>query len=102
MIYLFVFFELCASDVAIILNLIVLTQRFFLQRKMDGIKVEPSSEEEMRPTGSDIQHINVNQEEGEPMNFVEVKCELEVRQVVGLGCKGSSQRVRDYHFHPGV
>lgn len=61
---------------------------------MDDIKVEPSSEEETRPTGSDIQHINMNQEDGEPMNFVEVKCELEVRQVVGLGRKSSSQGSR--------
>jgi hypothetical protein len=69
---------------------------------MDGIKVEPSSEEEIQPSGSDIQHINMNQEETEPMNFVEVKCELEVRQVVGLGCECSSQGVEDCHFHPGV
>jgi hypothetical protein len=51
---------------------------------MDGIKVEPDSEEETRPYDSDIQHIDMNQEETEPMNFVEVKCELEVGQVVVL------------------
>jgi hypothetical protein len=89
-------------DVAIILYLLVLTNTFILQCQMDGIKVEPSSEEEIRPTGSDVQHINMNQEEGEPVNFVEVKCEPEVRQVVVLGCKGSSQGVRDYHLHLGV
>jgi hypothetical protein len=44
----------------------------------------------------------MNQEEREPMNFVEVKCELEVRQVVGLGCKRSYQGVGDYCFYLGV
>jgi hypothetical protein len=57
---------------------------------MDDIKLEPISEVEIQPSGSDIQHIKMNQEETEPVNFVEVKCELEVRQVVDLGCKHSS------------
>jgi hypothetical protein len=54
---------------------------------MDDIKLEPNSEVEIQPSGSDMRHIKTNQEETEPMSFVEVKCELEVRQVVGLGCK---------------
>jgi hypothetical protein len=69
---------------------------------MNGSNMEPNSEEEIRPSSSDIHHINMNHEETEPMNFVEVKCELEVRQVVGLGCKHSSQGVKDYYFRPGL
>jgi hypothetical protein len=45
---------------------------------MDGMKVERVSEEEVHPSDSDIQHTDVNQEP-EPMNFIEVKCEVEVR-----------------------
>lgn len=51
---------------------------------MDGIKVEPDSEEETNPYDVDIQHIDMKQEEAEPMSFVEVKCEVEVGHVVLL------------------
>jgi hypothetical protein len=69
---------------------------------MDDLKVECNLEEEMQPSGNDIQHIKINQEETEPINFVEVKCELEVRQAIGLEYKHSFQRVEDYYFHPGI
>jgi len=39
--------------------------------------VEPDSEEETH-ADSDVQNFDVNQEEPEPISFVEVKCELEV------------------------
>jgi hypothetical protein len=45
---------------------------------MDGMKVEPVSKEEKRPSGIGIQCTDMNQEEPEPMNFIEVKCEVEV------------------------
>jgi hypothetical protein len=48
---------------------------------MDGMKVEPNSEEEIRSSDIDIQHIDINQEGPEPMNFIEVKCEVEVSRL---------------------
>ena len=45
---------------------------------MDGMKVEAVSEEEIHPCDIDIQHTDMIQEEPEPMNFIEVKCEVEV------------------------
>jgi len=45
---------------------------------MDGMKVEPVSKEEIHPSDIGIQHPDMNQEEPEPMNFIEVKCEVEV------------------------
>jgi hypothetical protein len=44
---------------------------------MDDMKVEPVSKEEMHPSDIGIQHTDMNQEP-EPMNFIEVKCEVEV------------------------
>jgi len=44
---------------------------------MDGMKVEPVSKEEIHPSDIGIQHTDMNQEEPEPMNFIEVKCEVE-------------------------
>jgi hypothetical protein len=50
----------------------------YSQCKMDGMKVEPVSEEEIHSTDIGIHHTDMNQEEPEPMNFIEVKCEVEV------------------------
>ena len=51
---------------------------YYSQCKMDGMKVEPVAEEEIHPCDIDIQHTDMIQEEPEPMNFIEVKCEVEV------------------------
>jgi hypothetical protein len=72
----------CVLNILYLFALTKIKKATVSQYKMDGMKVEPDSEEESRPYDRDIQRNEMNQEETEPMNCVEVKCELEVGQVV--------------------